>query len=79
MYPGKYATQHPDRRGHNLGMYRMQVHDARTAGMHWQIGKGGGYHYKWDGQCWRDTRDGSEFLAALSAHASTQAGTPLRF
>jgi 4-hydroxybenzoate decarboxylase subunit C len=38
-------TQHPDRRGHNLGMYRMQVHDARTAGMHWQIGKGGGYHY----------------------------------
>ncbi|MGE0593135.1 MAG: UbiD family decarboxylase [Vicinamibacterales bacterium] len=38
-------TQHPDRRGHNLGMYRMQVHDARTTGMHWQIGKGGGYHY----------------------------------
>jgi UbiD family decarboxylase len=38
-------TTHPDRRGHNLGMYRMQVHDARTAGMHWQIGKGGGYHY----------------------------------
>ncbi len=38
-------TQHPDRRGHNLGMYRMQVHDPRTAGMHWQIGKGGGYHY----------------------------------
>ncbi len=38
-------TQHPDRRGHNLGMYRMQVHDPRSAGMHWQIGKGGGYHY----------------------------------
>ena len=38
-------TTHPDRRGHNLGIYRMQVHDARTAGMHWQIGKGGGYHY----------------------------------
>ena len=38
-------TQHPDRRGHNLGMYRMQVHGTRTAGMHWQIGKGGGYHY----------------------------------
>jgi UbiD family decarboxylase len=38
-------TQHPDRRGHNLGMYRMQVHDSRTTGMHWQIGKGGGYHY----------------------------------
>ena len=38
-------TQHPDRRGHNLGMYRMQVHGPRMAGMHWQIGKGGGYHY----------------------------------
>jgi UbiD family decarboxylase len=38
-------TTHPRRRGHNLGMYRMQVHDARTTGMHWQIGKGGGFHY----------------------------------
>jgi 4-hydroxybenzoate decarboxylase subunit C len=38
-------TTHPERPGHNLGMYRMHVHDARTTGMHWQIGKGGGYHY----------------------------------
>ena len=38
-------TTHPDRPGHNLGMYRMQVHDATSTGMHWQIGKGGGYHY----------------------------------
>ena len=38
-------TAHPDKPGHNLGMYRMQVYDARTTGMHWQIGKGGGYHY----------------------------------
>jgi len=38
-------TRHPDRRGHNLGMYRMQVHGPRTTGMHWQIGKGGGFHY----------------------------------
>jgi UbiD family decarboxylase len=29
----------------NLGMYRMQLHDPRTTGMHWQIGKGGGFHY----------------------------------
>lgn len=29
----------------NLGMYRMQRHDASTTGMHWQIGKGGGFHY----------------------------------
>ena len=38
-------TAHPDRPGHNLGMYRMQVYDSRTTGMHWQIGKGGGFHY----------------------------------
>ncbi|MGE3578347.1 MAG: UbiD family decarboxylase domain-containing protein, partial [Vicinamibacterales bacterium] len=38
-------TQHPEKRGHNLGMYRMQVHDRQTTGMHWQIGKGGGHHY----------------------------------
>jgi UbiD family decarboxylase len=38
-------TEHPDGAGHNLGMYRLQVHDPRTTGMHWQIGKGGGFHY----------------------------------
>jgi 3-polyprenyl-4-hydroxybenzoate decarboxylase len=38
-------TEHPETKGHNLGMYRMQIHGPRTAGMHWQIGKGGGYHY----------------------------------
>jgi UbiD family decarboxylase len=38
-------TEHPERSGHNLGMYRMHVYDARTTGMHWQIGKGGGFHY----------------------------------
>lgn len=38
-------TTHPERQGHNLGVYRMQIHDSRTSGMHWQIGKGGGYHY----------------------------------
>lgn len=38
-------TEHPERGGPNLGMYRLHVHDARTTGMHWQIGKGGGFHY----------------------------------
>jgi len=42
--PLVYTTR-PDRPGHNLGMYRMQVYDGRTTGMHWQIGKGGGFHY----------------------------------
>ena len=38
-------TEHPEGRGHNLGLYRMQVHGPRSTGMHWQIGKGGGFHY----------------------------------
>ena len=50
---GLVYTEHPDAPGHgrggtgrsNLGLYRMQVHGPRRTGMHWQIGKGGGYHY----------------------------------
>jgi 4-hydroxybenzoate decarboxylase subunit C len=38
-------TEHPGGRGHNLGMYRIQRHDDTTTGIHWQIHKGGGYHY----------------------------------
>ncbi len=38
-------TEHPDGKGHNLGMYRLQVHGPTRTGMHWQIGKGGGFHY----------------------------------
>jgi menaquinone biosynthesis decarboxylase len=38
-------TEHPATRKHNLGMYRMQRYDARTTGLHWQIHKGGGFHY----------------------------------
>lgn len=38
-------TTHPDKGGPNLGMYRLHVHNATSTGMHWQIGKGGGFHY----------------------------------
>src|SRR5436190_10918452 len=38
-------TEHPVTRKHNLGIYRMQIHDQQTAGLHWQIQKGGGFHY----------------------------------
>lgn len=38
-------TESPTTGKHNLGMYRMQRYDATTTGMHWQIGKGGGFHY----------------------------------
>ena len=38
-------TTHPDKGGPNLGMYRLHVYDQMITGMHWQIGKGGGFHY----------------------------------
>jgi UbiD family decarboxylase len=38
-------TEHPKDNGHNLGMYRIQRYDDQTTGVHWQIHKGGGYHY----------------------------------
>ena len=45
----------------------------------WLAARDGGFHYRWDGTAWRDTRDGSEFVATLSRLASAQAGRPLRF
>ncbi len=38
-------TEHPGGKGHNLGMYRIHRHDDASTGIHWQIHKGGGYHY----------------------------------
>lgn len=38
------ATQHPTTHGPNLGMYRIQLYDDATCGVHMQIGKGGGFH-----------------------------------
>lgn len=38
-------TEHPDTGVPNLGMYRIQRHSPSTTGMHWQIGKGGGFHH----------------------------------
>ncbi|MEO6655941.1 MAG: UbiD family decarboxylase [Pyrinomonadaceae bacterium] len=38
-------TESPVSGKHNLGMYRMQRYDKTSTGMHWQIGKGGGFHY----------------------------------
>ena len=38
-------TESPSNGKPNLGIYRMQRYDERTTGMHWQIGKGGGFHY----------------------------------
>lgn len=38
------VTRDPDTGERNVGMYRMQVYDDRTTGMHWQLQKVGARH-----------------------------------
>jgi CyaY protein len=45
----------------------------------WLAARGGGFHFKYVDGTWRDTRDGAEFFARLSEHASAQMGKPLSF
>jgi CyaY protein len=40
----------------------------------WVAARAGGFHFRWDGVCWRDTRDGAELMEKLSSLASQQAG-----
>lgn len=44
----------------------------------WVAARSGGFHYRWDGKAWRDTRDGSELFAALSRLVSEQLGRGVR-
>ena len=39
-------TKHPTTLVRNVGMYRMQVYDKKTTGMHWHPHKGGAAHYR---------------------------------
>ena len=43
----------------------------------WVAAKAGGFHFRWSGAAWVDTRDGSELMQKLSALASQQAGEPV--
>jgi len=40
------VTRDPNTGKRNVGMYRMQVYDGRTTGMHWQRQKVGAEHYR---------------------------------
>jgi CyaY protein len=41
----------------------------------WVAARSGGFHFRWDGSAWKDTRDGAELFAALSRLVSAQSGT----
>ena len=43
----------------------------------WVAAKSGGFHYRWDGSRWQDTRSEEELMAALSRLISEQAREPV--
>ncbi|MDB5965957.1 MAG: cyaY [Polaromonas sp.] len=45
----------------------------------WMAAKAGGFHYKFEGGRWVDTKDAAEFFEGLSRCASEQAGRALSF
>jgi CyaY protein len=57
---------------------RMVINRHRAAREIWVAARAGGFHYRWDGSAWRDTRDGSDLFTALSRLVSAQGGKPVR-
>ena len=51
---GLVLTEDPVTRRRNLGIYRMQVYDEKTTGMHWHPHKGGAAHYHDAGKLGQD-------------------------
>lgn len=45
----------------------------------WLAARSGGFHYRYAGGRWVDTRSGQELFEALSACASEQGGRPVTF
>jgi 4-hydroxy-3-polyprenylbenzoate decarboxylase len=54
-------TENPETGKRNCGMYRMQVFDERTTGMHWQTHKQGAEHYR------RRLKEGAQRMAVAVA------------
>ena len=72
-------TRDPKSGKRNVGMYRMQIYDERTAGMHWQRQKVGAEHYR---QALRNagsltadttTKEGAPFLASFPRSGNSTA------
>ena len=57
---------------------KLIVNRHRAAREIWVAAPAGGFHFRWDGTAWRDSRDGGELFEALSRLASRQSGKPVR-
>jgi CyaY protein len=56
---------------------KMVINRHAAAREIWVAARAGGFHFRWDGAAWRDTREGSELFAALSKLVSAQSGQPV--
>ena len=56
---------------------KIIVNRHRPAREIWVAAKSGGYHFRFDGARWVNTRDGDELFAALSRYVSEQSGSPV--
>jgi CyaY protein len=57
---------------------RMVINRHAAAREIWVAARAGGFHFRWDGSAWRDTREGTELFAALSRLVSAHSGQPVR-
>jgi CyaY protein len=57
---------------------RMVVNRHAAAREIWVAARSGGHHFRWDGNAWRDTREGTELFAALSKLVSAHSGQSVR-
>ena len=53
---------------------KMVINRHGAAREIWVAAKSGGFHFRYDGAAWRDSRDGTELFAALSRLVSAQSG-----
>lgn len=56
---------------------KMVINRHAAAREIWVAARAGGFHFRWDGAAWRDTREGSELFAALSKLVTAQSGQPV--
>lgn len=57
---------------------KMVINRHAAAREIWVAARSGGFHFRWEGGAWRDTREGTELFAALSKLVSAQSGQPVR-
>jgi CyaY protein len=56
---------------------KMVINRHGAAREIWVAARSGGFHFRYDGSAWRDTREGKELFATVSMLASQQSGAPV--